>query len=147
MASVLLRLLGTVSRRSIITLFGWLLSLLAGIFKVCTAHTLLIGILLLSGGTNFFFTSRDTFKWWNERNAGKFMSRIGIGPSLSMSRAIHLHDIDDLFGNHTSFADDSGNKWYILLPCSLNKRLLIHPKSSNIQRSPNDNLVIRLTIW
>lgn len=110
MAFILLRLCGTVFKRSIMTLFGWLVALLAGIFKVCTAHTLLIGLLLLSGGTNFFFSSRDTFKWWNERNAGKFMSRIGIGPSLSMSRAIHLRDIDDLFGNHTSFAEDSGNK-------------------------------------
>lgn len=147
MAFILLRLFGTVSRRSVMTLFGWLVALLAGIFKVCTAHTLLIGLLLLSGGTNFFFSSRDTFKWWNERNAGKFMSRIGIGPSLSMSRAIHLRDIDDLFGNHTSFAEDSDNKWYIPFPYSLNKHLLIHPKSSNIQRSPNDNPVIRLTIW
>ncbi|OCL10621.1 hypothetical protein AOQ84DRAFT_387387 [Glonium stellatum] len=109
MASILLRLLGIVSRRSIMTLFGWLVTLLATIFKVCTTHTLLIGLLFLSGVTNFFYSSRDTFQWWNERNAGKFMSSIGIGPSLSMSRTIHLRDIDDLFGNHT-FAEDSDNK-------------------------------------
>jgi len=44
---------------------------------------------------NLFFASRDTSVWWTERNAAKFMTRIGVGPSPIMSKAIYLKDLDE----------------------------------------------------
>ncbi|OCK76252.1 hypothetical protein K432DRAFT_336025 [Lepidopterella palustris CBS 459.81] len=109
LTSVVLTLVGNVVGAILSTLFGWLMAFLTAIFDVCTAHTMLIGLLLLSGGTNLFYSSRDTMEWWNERNAGKFMSRIGIGPSTSMSRTVYLHDIDNMLLNNTSFVQDPGS--------------------------------------
>ncbi|KAJ4289658.1 SNF1-interacting protein [Kalmusia sp. IMI 367209] len=86
------------------TLMSWILAVFAGLAKVVSAHKLLVILLLLSGGANFFHTSRDTWLWWNERNAAKFMSRLGVGPTTTMSRSVYLRDLEESF----STTNDTG---------------------------------------
>lgn len=81
------------------TVMSWVLAIFAGIGNVVSAHKLLVALLLVSGGANFFYTSKDSWAWWNERNAASYMSRLGVGPSTSMTRLVYLRDIAEAFAN------------------------------------------------
>ncbi|PVI01959.1 hypothetical protein DM02DRAFT_590282 [Periconia macrospinosa] len=94
------QLIGNIIVSIFSTLMSWILAVFAGLGNVISTHKVLVILLVLSGGANFFYTSRESWLWWHERNAAKFMSRLGVGPSPSMSRAIYLHDIEDTFLNH-----------------------------------------------
>jgi hypothetical protein len=102
------------------TVLSWMLSALTSLGSIISAHKLLILLLVLSAGTNFFYTSRDSWLWWQERNAVKFMNRMGVQPSTSMTRSVYLRDLEDSFAqNDTSIVDSAvlpggvGNKWYV----------------------------------
>lgn len=114
------QLIGNILVSIVTTLMSWILAVFAGLGSVISTHKVLVVLLLLSGGTNFFYTSRESWAWWHERNAAKFMSRLGVGPSISMNRAIYLHDIEDTFINpNTTLTtsslspDESLNKWCV----------------------------------
>ena len=76
--------------------FDILIALGKGLIGLCTAHTLLVGLLLLSILYNSWFGYRDGLVWWHERNASRYMARIGVRPQSSMTKAVYLSDIDDL---------------------------------------------------
>jgi hypothetical protein len=88
-----------VRRMAIAYLFvglGWVLQLFKWTWKTITAHRLLIVVLALSAVTNLFYSSRDTWDWWQERKAGQYMVRLGVRPNAVMGRSIWLRDLDDL---------------------------------------------------
>jgi hypothetical protein len=90
----------------------WTFAVLRSIWKVSSAHSIILIALILSILTNAFFTSRDTSEWWSERNAAKFMSRIGVGPNPMMSKAIYLKDLDDaLTSLPVDLLEQSGSRW------------------------------------
>jgi hypothetical protein len=99
LVSVISQLIGTVILNLISTMFSCVLTVVGGAGKVLSAHKLLVLLLLLSGCANFFYSSRDSYQWWNERNAAKYMSRLSVGPSTSMRRAVYLKDLEDGFLN------------------------------------------------
>ena len=69
-------------------------------------------LLLISILANAFFTSRDTSEWWSERNAAKFMTRIGVGPNPIMGKSIFLKDLDDaLAGSPVIRSEQWASKW------------------------------------
>lgn len=67
-----------------------------GVLSVFTAHTLLVALLATSILYNSWHSYRDGLEWYNERNAGKFMARLGVTPNPSMSKAIFLSDVETL---------------------------------------------------
>jgi hypothetical protein len=73
-----------------------LLGLSKAVLNVFTAHTLLVALLATSVIYNSWHSYRDGMVWYNERNAGKFMSRLGVTPNPSMSRSIFLNDVETL---------------------------------------------------
>ncbi|KAI9645850.1 SNF1-interacting protein [Ciborinia camelliae] len=73
----------------------WTFAVFRSIWKISNAHTVILTALLLSVLVNAFLTGRNTSEWWTERNAAKFMSRMGVGPNPSMSKAIYLKDLDE----------------------------------------------------
>lgn len=105
------------------TLMSWILAVFAGLGKVVSAHKLLVILLLASGATNFFYTSRDSWTWWHERSAANFMSRLGVGPGTVMSRSVYIRDLEESFlHTHNASialhvpADAAANKWYAVYP-------------------------------
>ncbi|KAJ2904594.1 putative PH domain-containing protein C19A8.02 [Zalerion maritima] len=77
------------------SLVMWAFAGLRTLFKVATAHRLILILLATSTMTNVMFTSKDSSRWWSERNAAKFMSRVGVGPNAMMSKAIYLSDLEE----------------------------------------------------
>ncbi|KAF2711070.1 hypothetical protein K504DRAFT_466097 [Pleomassaria siparia CBS 279.74] len=138
--SVIAQLIGNVIISVLSTLMSWILALCTELGKVVSTHKTLILLLLLSGGANFFYSSRDSYLWWHERNAANFMSRLGVGPSTSMTRSIYLRDLEDTFQANATLidlsyrGDGSGDN-----RCSQTFTSLLtspHPNTSPSSRSP-----------
>jgi hypothetical protein len=117
---VIAQLIGNVIVSILSTIMSWILAVFSGLGKVVSTHKTLILLLLLSGGANFFYTSKDTWGWWNERNAASFMKRLGVGPSTTMTRSVYLRDLENTFLSNDTFVGlsyhnegDSGNRWYV----------------------------------
>jgi hypothetical protein len=106
--------IGSFGESAITSVIMWTFAALRSIWKASSAHSIILTALLLSVLTNAFFTSRDTSEWWSERNAAKFMTRIGVGPNTMMSKAIYLKDLDDVLTSlPTDLVGGSGSKWYV----------------------------------
>jgi VAD1 Analog of StAR-related lipid transfer domain/PH domain len=103
--------LASLFESAITSIMMWSFSAVAKLWKIARAHDILLSILGISIFFNLFYTSRDTSEWWSERNAGKFMARIGVGPNQMMSRAIYLHDIEGIVSNRTDILGEAGNRW------------------------------------
>ncbi|KAF2092277.1 hypothetical protein K490DRAFT_61718 [Saccharata proteae CBS 121410] len=101
MASMVLDMGSALAATVVSMAIGSLTTLLGALFKVCTAHSLLLGLLLFSSGMNMIWSYRDTITWWQERSAGKFMARMGVTPDVVMTKAVYLRDIEDVFANDT----------------------------------------------
>ncbi|KAI6880098.1 hypothetical protein KC360_g7476 [Hortaea werneckii] len=67
-----------------------------GAVGVCTAHTFLVALLATSMIYNSWYGYRDSLLWYQERSAGKFMSRVGVTPNPVMGRSIYLRDLEEL---------------------------------------------------
>ncbi|KAH7117576.1 hypothetical protein B0J11DRAFT_467941 [Dendryphion nanum] len=105
--SVVAQLIGNVIVSIVVAVMSWIIAAITSLGNVISAHKFLVILLLFSGGANFFYTSRDSWTWWEERNAARFMSRLGIGPSTTMVRSVYLRDLEDTFiidGNNTAIA-------------------------------------------
>jgi len=72
----------------ILRFFGWL-------WRTTSANTVILVILGMSILVNLVFSSTGTSDWWRERKAKKFMIRLGVGPDLTMRKAVYLHDLED----------------------------------------------------
>ncbi len=63
--------------------------------KIVNANSILLAFLVVSVLINLIFSSTRTSEWWRERKTGKIMAQMGVGPDLSISKAIYLHDLYD----------------------------------------------------
>ncbi|CAK7265360.1 SNF1-interacting protein [Sporothrix epigloea] len=80
---------------SVVTsLVMWIFAGCRSVFRAATAHRLLLAFLVLSMATNLLFSSRETAAWWAERHATSYMRKLGVGPDVVMSKAIHLVDLE-----------------------------------------------------
>ncbi|EME48727.1 hypothetical protein DOTSEDRAFT_40016 [Dothistroma septosporum NZE10] len=70
-----------------------------GIIGICTAHRLLVAVLLISVLYNSWYGYRDGLVWYHDRSAAKFMAQIGVVPNPSMTRGVYLHDIEDFIAS------------------------------------------------
>jgi hypothetical protein len=119
-ASFVAQFVGNIIISVLSTVMSWILAIVAGLGKVISANTLIFSLLLVSGGANFFYTSRDSWSWWNDRSAASYMSRLGVGPSTSMTRSVYIRDIEESFlnPNDTNIelsvprGSSTDNKWY-----------------------------------
>ncbi|KAJ5157243.1 uncharacterized protein N7482_008343 [Penicillium canariense] len=75
-------------------LAGWSL-------KILNAHKIILLLLTTSALMNGFYTSRDGWDWWHQRNASNIMTKLGVQPDLVRSRAIYIRDIDEAVANST----------------------------------------------
>lgn len=90
----------------------WTFDAIKMVWNVFSANTIIILLLVLSVFINLFFTGRNASDWWTERNAAKFMNRIGVGPNLITSRAVYLKDLDEaITSDPADFLRLSSSRW------------------------------------
>jgi hypothetical protein len=90
----------------------WAFAILRSVWKIGSAHRLILVGLAVSMLMNGYLTSQNTSVWWAERNAARFMSRIGVGPNVVMSKAIFLKDLDEALQlPTTALLEQPGSKW------------------------------------
>jgi hypothetical protein len=92
---------GSLLQSAISSLMIWTFALLRWVWKTTSAHSLILLLLASSLFVNGFYSSRDTYQWWHERNAWKFASRLGIRPDNVISKAIYVRDMDEVIANAT----------------------------------------------
>lgn len=93
------------------SLMMWAFAAVKNIWRISSAHGIILSMLLLSVSMNLFLSGKDTSEWWVERSAAKFMNRIGVGPNLMMSKAIYLKDLDDALSESVDVLGQSGGRW------------------------------------
>jgi hypothetical protein len=96
------------------SLMMWAFAAVKTIWSISSANSLILSLLVLSVMTNVFLSGKDTSDWWTERNAAKFMTRLGVGPNLMMSKAVYLKDLDDaLTSVPTEILGLSESRWLV----------------------------------
>ena len=88
---------------TVTSLLGMIIDLVRWLWKTSSAHSILLSLLVLSALCNGFYSSRDSWAWWHERSATKFLAGMGIQPNTVMSKAVYLNDIDDIVGAAVGF--------------------------------------------
>lgn len=117
--SFIAQFIGNIIISILSTIMSWILAAFAGLGTVISAHKMLVVLLVLSGSANFFYTAKDGWASWNERAASRYMARLGVGPSTSMTRSIYLSDIEQSFinpnetglGMSVPLGSSADNKW------------------------------------
>ena len=84
-------------------------------WNTTNAHSVILGLLLFSLIVNATFSSRNTSEWLKERKARKYMTQLGIGPDLTMSKAIYIQDLEAAAAMDLDPLEVSGNQWYASL--------------------------------
>jgi hypothetical protein len=101
LAWLLLESTGSLLESAISSLMIWSFALLRWGWKTCSAHSLMLALLLSSLLINGFYSSRSTYDWWTERQAVKYLSRLGISSDNVMAKAIYVRDLDEAISNKT----------------------------------------------
>ncbi|APA10170.1 hypothetical protein SS1G_07407 [Sclerotinia sclerotiorum 1980 UF-70] len=112
LTNMLLETLSSFGESVISSVMMWTFAVFRSIWKISSAHTILLIALFLSILINAFLTGRDTSEWWTERNAARFMNRMGVGPNPSMSKAIYMKDLDEAVNNLSTFHNRHQSKCY-----------------------------------
>lgn len=127
LTNMVLETLSSFGESVISSVMMWTFAVFRSIWKISSAHTIILTALVLSILVNAFLTGRDTSEWWTERNAAKFMSRMGVGPNPSMSKAIYLKDLDEAVNNlSTDVQNRQQGKWYVSFPQNYQHELILN---------------------
>jgi hypothetical protein len=98
----------------------WIFALLKKIWSISSANSIILSLLCLSVLANMFMSGKDASVWWRERDAAKFMNRLGVGPNLMMSKAVYLKDLEEAIMNvPTDDLAQPDSRWSVSLSQSL----------------------------
>ncbi|KAF3769934.1 hypothetical protein M406DRAFT_35682 [Cryphonectria parasitica EP155] len=109
------------------SLLMWTFAGVRKIFSVFTTHRVILAALALSLLTNAVFTGREGSSWWTERNAAKFMSRIGVGPNTMMSKAVYIADLEEAVLAPVVVAPEGASECYDTFRSIMNNTSLDSP--------------------
>ncbi|KAF2484224.1 hypothetical protein BDY17DRAFT_295237 [Neohortaea acidophila] len=76
--------------------FESLLGIGKGAVRLCTAHTLLVTVFLISCLSHLWHGYHTGMLESHERSAARYMARLGVRPDMTLGKSIYLADIDDL---------------------------------------------------
>lgn len=93
------------------SLMMWLWGFLKWTWKTVRANRVILFLLVSSFLINIFHSYHDALWWVQERNASKFMNRLGVRPNGVMSKAIYLKDMDDAIANATNIEFQNSSSW------------------------------------
>lgn len=108
---LLLESSGSLLQSAVSSLLLWFWAVLRWAWKVSSANKAIILFLIGSLLVNGFHSYRDTFDWWNERNASNFMARMGVGPNNVLSKAIYLRDMDAAIAKPSGIEPLNSSTW------------------------------------
>lgn len=80
---------------AITSIMMWAFAGVKKVFGIITANRVILILLAASAAYNMVAISKSSSRWWLEYKSEKYMSRIGVGPNLMMSRAIYLKDLEE----------------------------------------------------
>lgn len=112
---LLLETSGSLFQSAASSLIIWFWALLRWIWKVSNANKIILLLLILSLLVNGFQSWRDTMDWWQERNAGKFMARLGVRPNTVVGKAVYLKDLDNAVPKSIGIQGFNGSIWSVAL--------------------------------
>lgn len=75
--------------------FQILFRILRWVWNTISANGVILAILGVSIMANLILSGRNATDSWRERRAAKYMARLGIGPDLTMSKTIYLHELSE----------------------------------------------------
>ena len=106
---------------AITSVMMWAFAAVRRLFKIVTANRVILLLLAASAAYNLVVVSQASTTWWVERKSARYMSRLGVGPNLMMSKAIYLADLDEAAGSGplTATADSESRResqWYVYFP-------------------------------
>lgn len=101
MARLLMETFLSFMESAISMIMVWTFDLLRWSWKTVSTHQVILFLLVTSALLNGYYSSRDTWDWWHERHAGKFMARLGVQPDMVMGKAIYMRDVDEAIANST----------------------------------------------
>jgi VAD1 Analog of StAR-related lipid transfer domain/PH domain len=81
---------------TVTSLLGMIISLFRWLWETGSANSILLSLLVLSALFNGFYSARDSWAWWHERSATRFLARMGIQANTVMSKAVYMHELDDI---------------------------------------------------
>ncbi|EME89795.1 transcription factor SipA3 [Pseudocercospora fijiensis CIRAD86] len=67
-----------------------------GAINLCTAHTLLVIVFIISALYNSWHGYRDGLVWYHDKKAARYMARLGVTPEPMMAKAVYLSDLEEL---------------------------------------------------
>ena len=80
-------------------------------WSTVSANSIILAILGFSVLVNVMYSTSSTSEWWRERKARKFMTALGIGPDMTMSTSIYIHDLEEATALDSGYLGVSGNQW------------------------------------
>lgn len=102
--ALLLQTLGSLFESTVTSLTGMILDLISWVWRAGSANGVILALLATSALVNGFYSSRDSWEWWHERTATKFLAKMGIQANTVMSKAVYMQDIDDAIATAVGFA-------------------------------------------
>ena len=82
---------------ALLAVLGAIIHLAQAFAKVASAHHVLMLVLAASALVNVYFTHKDSWAWYRERQAKAFMKGVGVRPmSTGLGHSIWLRDLDQL---------------------------------------------------
>lgn len=97
---------------AITSVMMWAFAAVKAIFSVVTANRVVLLLLGASVLYNMVVVSQAGSTWWTERKAARYMTRIGVGPNVMMSKAVYLADLEEAsHGTSRELSVPRDSKW------------------------------------
>lgn len=98
-------------QRILTVILDRLFAIVRWVWKTMNANMVIFTILGASVLANAIFSSNVTAQWWNDRQAGNYLAKLGMGSDQMMSKTIYLRDINDAWSPHLRTVESSENTW------------------------------------
>ncbi|KAL8826185.1 MAG: hypothetical protein Q9170_007497, partial [Blastenia crenularia] len=135
---------GSSVQSAILSITSRVFAIVRSLWKSINANMMLLAVLAASVLANLVFSSTGTAEWWKDRQAGRYMAKIGVTSDSTMSKAIYLRDVDEAWSLQVPTFDGSGSPCRNTFESYLSSTDTNAPKvSASVSRtSPADRAVI-----
>ena len=121
--ALLLENSGSFLQSAVSSVMMWLWGVIRWIFKFSNANRVVTLILCMSLGFNFLHSYHHAIEIWNERRAGAFMNRLGLGSHSTLSKAVYIRDLDDAIAPMVEMEAANSTTWWVIFPSSFDLNL------------------------